>query len=1289
MPREGIGRFSGASEYTDTEFLEIFRGLLPYIKSGKIDLDKVKNIDVVEKMDSSFCHFGINDQGVFFIETSNSGEVTTDNYRQKFSNEYFFGDFKASFESLLGNDILQNTIKKIYAKFGPIRYDAEIFPVLTHTGDESGYITFVATRYDRNKFGKNGAFVVFKSWIKDDNAAWKRPDPLINVNIISAIETADSAEWRIYTNEKHAKLSGNVEFNVENLDEMLSTEKGIDDAITILKSRANTTMKAHLKNAIRDVKDKMQSVIDAYAEKTPSIFSKTGDNSPIEGVVLRLKQANGDIFEVKGTSKAFDEIKKQTWATRMDLDALEAVTDGRFLKDALGLNTAQPAALNNAIKKLAQSFTTDEKDAKKKEIQFIFKLYESLRDSDAIPSPKEIKKKVNNIFKSASDELSKIVNAFSVNSSTVDPDTRRKSTKAIEMVIDKFHKIDEAINADVAIDVFPLYLLKFFLDRRLNTYAASHMDKPATDFGNYYKGQIPVILWNGRAQPWHRGHDAMIQIAKEKLKSVGAEKILIFIVKGGETSKNKKDNPLNEAEQRLLIEAIYKNDPLIMVSPVPLPSSSSSAIWARIEPLKMYVTGWLAGEDRIDDYKKDIDRFNANMWVQDHASLPLRVNDRGSANVEFIQTPRVMSGTEARESAKILDFKTWVSNVCPEHINKDNEVTAMYNVVYKKLNSSKLESVNNMVRSKFTKTMYVETPTPTTPPPSPASPTASPASPSTPPATATPTPTTKPTSPPVPDDIIALADTIDKNRKLTVEDIDKIIKQLSTPDNTTQVKPGTAGDAVDMDQRKQESAKKLEGKLKSINVANIDSGTSDQIKNIILKKVKNKEDVNEQSVKQAIEAENPQFNHTPDTDGAIKHILDQVKDEVSSFSGSHAEFNSKKYNTLLRKAFNESVGDIINELKVDDETDKITQTTINMVKTDPGKKDNVIKALEYLKSEATKKETPEETPEDPNNNEIPTQKEKKPSHYASALGSPDALESIKQWAGPAFGLVTWVVSKQNDKAGAILSSIAGKSSRATQALIDLMKKGEADAGQLNTQLKLISKMLHDQEYTIIKTYAKIQEKAKGKDVKKIIADARKNHDTQTFIDTLKDKNLDNELKKSLKPKKLDIGFIKDLKKAIPDFDTLLQNATRKSDSASEKKLIESMKKYLTSSGSAKYPYLKSLYGKDQDDAIKSALTEISSKVGSILHFTPQEMATYNAAQSGGELDTYFTCEKSINETLDRFAELIFSIKKKVDVADIQSKTGLSKDTINNWIEYEKNTSGNNKIIKAIGNQQAQ
>jgi hypothetical protein len=700
MPREGIGRFSGKNEFSDVEFLEIFKEILPHVQSGEIDLDKIKTIDMVEKMDSSFIHFGINSSGKFFMESSNSGEVTVDDYEQRFGHIYM-SDYRESFSSLLKNTILQSTLKKIFKKFGAIRYDAELFPILTHTGDESGYVTFVATKYDKKKFGTKGALVVFKSWVKDENAQWIRPEPKISTSLISAIESADSTEWRIYTNEKHAKISGVVQLKAINVDKMLSSTESIDDAIEVLSSRGNTTIKSHLKNVISELKEKLQGILDKYAEETSSIFSKPDSPSSIEGVVLRIKKANGDIFEIKGTSNAFDTLKKQTWATRSSIAELEAVTEGSFLKDALGLKTSQAASLNRIIKDFGSKFVSTEKNSEKKEHEFLMKLFSEMRNSDAIVEPAETRKRVSQIFEVAKNQLSVIVDEFK--SQKIDPDSKRKSLNSIKDIIEKFDSIEKTINTDMPDEAFQLYIFKFMLDRRLKQYAGQHMNAADRDYSQYYKGMTPVIIWNGRAQPWHRGHDAMIQLAKEKLDALGAEKILILIVKGGKTSLNKDENPLSEKDQKALIESVYVNDSNVVVSPTPLANGSLFAIIQKLGEMKAYMVGWLAGNDRIGEYGKVLTSFNASVWLKDHATLPIKVNSKGIADVEMIETPRVMSGTAARESAKTSDFQTWLNNVAPSHSKKNKEAVGIYKQIYQLLNSIKSESIiRDMVRNKFT-----------------------------------------------------------------------------------------------------------------------------------------------------------------------------------------------------------------------------------------------------------------------------------------------------------------------------------------------------------------------------------------------------------------------------------------------------------------------------------------------------------------------------------------------------------------------------------------------------------
>jgi hypothetical protein len=180
-----------------------------------------------------------------------------------------------------------------------------------------------------------------------------------------------------------------------------------------------------------------------------------------------------------------------------------------------------------------------------------------------------------------------------------------------------------------------------------------------------------------------------------------------------------------------------------------------------------------------------------------------------------------------------------------------------------------MESVGDMVRSKFTR-VIVEA-DPATTPPAPATPPAS-----TPPATP-PAPTEAPKEE-FSKEVIALADTIDKDRKFTVEDIDNILKKLEgEKEPETPIKPGTAGDAVDTDKKKQEATKKLEDKLKSITVSGVDTGTAEQMKKIILQQVQKGQKPDLKSVQSAITAENDKFDHTDQTNKAIEDILTQAQ----------------------------------------------------------------------------------------------------------------------------------------------------------------------------------------------------------------------------------------------------------------------------------------------------------------------------------------------------------------------------------------------------------------------------
>ena len=143
-----------------------------------------------------------------------------------------------------------------------------------------------------------------------------------------------------------------------------------------------------------------------------------------------------------------------------------------------------------------------------------------------------------------------------------------------------------------------------------------------------------VIIWNGRAQPWHVGHDNMVQIGKQTLEEVGADAVYIMIVKGTQTSQDVEDNPLNEGQQIQLISSIYKDDPKVIVSNRVLKSSFLKDVVDNLHDAGFKMAGWLAGEDRMDSYIAGLRRFSPSIYQQDHDFSPVEKDEKiGRAHV--------------------------------------------------------------------------------------------------------------------------------------------------------------------------------------------------------------------------------------------------------------------------------------------------------------------------------------------------------------------------------------------------------------------------------------------------------------------------------------------------------------------------------------------------------------------------------------------------------------------------------------------------------------------------------
>lgn len=562
--KQSIGRFLGTNEFGNITIFEILKTLVQETNNqGKenfyLNLATTPNIDLVEKVDALYCSFGIDRSGLFFMESSNSGPVYERTVNKKFG---FNKDLLSSFKYLSKDNKFQIILKKIFSLMGAFKYEAELFPVLTHQGDEQNNIIFVATKYKRNKFGKFGAFVVFKSLLWNDTSfSWYRPEQNINETMLKTLKSngeQNKNNWKIYTNDEDMKIDATILVNLgATLSSYLSSEHLFQIGLSILKSRSRQNERQQLVNELDKVKKQFQDTLDEYANNTPS---RLGNKlTPVEGVILRIKASNGDIYEIKGTSEVFKAQKELLWEDRTNILNIENDFEEQIIKNVLSLNLSSGwrAQLNSIIKRIAETFEPISDNPKNEFIEFLIP-YVVQKEIDY----ETIKSRLIFLLEEFEGEYSEFLEHFKQHKIHFDIDTIRKTKEYFTAFKNKFDKIKNLIHS-------PLQGIPFY-KRIFGEVLGTRIDKIINfDFieqeNNENESRPKVIIWNGRAQPWHKGHDMMIQKGKTFLDALGADKILIMIIKGQDHLTNNEQNPLNEKEQLALIYSLYKNDPKVEI----------------------------------------------------------------------------------------------------------------------------------------------------------------------------------------------------------------------------------------------------------------------------------------------------------------------------------------------------------------------------------------------------------------------------------------------------------------------------------------------------------------------------------------------------------------------------------------------------------------------------------------------------------------------------------------------------------------------------------------------------
>lgn len=165
-----------------------------------------------------------------------------------------------------------------------------------------------------------------------------------------------------------------------------------------------------------------------------------------------------------------------------------------------------------------------------------------------------------------------------------------------------------------------------------------------TEFPDKKSGSEEVQIFLGRLQPIHNGHDAIINMM---------ENPVVVLVKGNKSSKDKDKNPLSESYQT---ELIHKLNPNVKV--VVAPTGYIPDIISTLRKRSMEVNEVLSGSDRIKSYQRQLN--NANKKLASNKQFKIR----------FIETPRITSATEIRESIKSGDIETF-KKLVPNKIHSE------------------------------------------------------------------------------------------------------------------------------------------------------------------------------------------------------------------------------------------------------------------------------------------------------------------------------------------------------------------------------------------------------------------------------------------------------------------------------------------------------------------------------------------------------------------------------------------------------------------------------------------
>jgi len=500
-------------------------------------------------------------------------------------------EFINIFECLLSDKTLQKCLKILYLKFGNFLYKSEIL-FADKNIEKKEFIQIGAIKYKKELFGDRGIIVIF------DGFCLKNKKYIQNDNLI--IKDFLKSDYINFLYNKDLKYEYKFSFYYESLKEYF-----IDYNKNIIHLEADSIIGKLIKSDIDYCSQINQQNLDRLAE------CKRGElqyqDTSIEGLILAYKKR---FF--KGTTTAY---QKNHEASRHFFDFLERC---RTQLDKI-IEQASDNILKNQKKHLINIFFN------KKELFF-----------------DEINEKNINL------NLDKFNNEFF-----------KLKANFFDFSKQFYEKKDEQSTNFYIKNCFEAKKVAFYLnlclfDNKNITKIIIFYLKLENLYNFNEKKEQNADLWIGRAQPWHSGHDRMLEKDKN---------IIIHLISSNIDEKN----PLSGEERYLFLNSLYENNKNIFINKFYTDNAYLPSVFSTLFAAPFSVKRVLCGPDRFDSYKKQINEIDSDFFEL------INGFKYDFLSIEVIMKERTLSGTQARYRAKEMSYESFKKS-CYENIIIDDDV---------------------------------------------------------------------------------------------------------------------------------------------------------------------------------------------------------------------------------------------------------------------------------------------------------------------------------------------------------------------------------------------------------------------------------------------------------------------------------------------------------------------------------------------------------------------------------------------------------------------------------------